>query len=200
MGKKVNLNLTENEKIARNVVGLESDALHFRMGDEPTVEEMINKQKAEKFNTQVEDYIEKFDKHSELLKQYTESIKNNMNSVEIKPMFSRVLVKPFEQNPFQQIKIDKKSGLIIDMGGMTPTYKSNDSGEWEEEKQFIVTGTVIDVGPECKYLAEGDVIFYRVDTAVPVPFFKQGLVSISENQIISVVNEGLTERFNKVKE
>ena len=44
MGKKVNLNLTENEKIARNVVGLESDALHFRMGDEPTVEEMLNKE------------------------------------------------------------------------------------------------------------------------------------------------------------
>ena len=33
MGKKVNLNLTENEKLARNIVGLESDALHFRMGD-----------------------------------------------------------------------------------------------------------------------------------------------------------------------
>lgn len=200
MGKKVNLNLTDNEKLARNVTGLESDALYFRMSDTPLIEDMISQQKAEKFNTQVGDYIEKFDKHSELLKQYTESIKSNMNSIEIKPMFSRVLVKPFEQNPFQQIKIDQKSGIIVDMGGMTPTYKSTDTGEWEEERQFIVTGTVIDVGPECKYLAEGDVIFYRVDTAVPVPFFKQGLVSISENQVISVVNEGLTERFNQVKE
>lgn len=199
MAKKVNLNLSENEKLARNIVGLEADALHFRMGDDQSLESMINKQKAEKFNTQVNDYVEKFDKHSELLKQYTESIKENMNSVEIKPMFSRVLIKPFEQNPFQQIKIDQKSGLVLDLGGMAPTYKSNDTGEWEEEKQFIVTGTVVDVGPECKYLAEGDVVFYRVDTAVPVPFFKQGLVSLSENQVISVVNEGLTERFNKVK-
>lgn len=199
MGKKVNLNLTDNEKLAREIVGLESDALHFRMGNDQSLEEMANRQKAEKFNSQVDAYVEKFDKHSELLKQYTESIKSNMNSIEIKPMFSRVLVKPFEQNPFQQIKIDQKSGIIVDMGGMTPTYKSTDTGEWEEERQFIVTGTVIDVGPECKYLAEGDVIFYRVDTAVPVPFFKQGLVSLSENQVISVVNEGLTERFNKVK-
>ena len=101
MGKKVNLNLTDNEKLARNVAGLESDALYFRMSDTPLIEDMINQQKAEKFNTQVGDYIEKFDKHSELLKQYTESIKSNMNSIEIKPMFSRVLVKPFEQNPFQ---------------------------------------------------------------------------------------------------
>ena len=195
MGKKVNLNLTENEKIARNVVGLESDALHFRMGDEPTVEEMINKQKAEKFNTQVEDYIEKFDKHSELLKQYTESIKNNMNSVEIKPMFSRVLVKPFEQNPFQQIKIDKKSGLIIDMGGMTPTYKSNDSGEWEEEKQTIGVATVIEVGPECKYVRPGDCVFYQNITSIPIPFYKQGFYSINEHSIMQIVNVGLTERF-----
>lgn len=198
MGKKINLNLTENEKIARNIVGLEADALHFRMGDEQSLEQMVARQKTETFNTQVNEYVEKFDKHSELLKQYTESIKDNMNSIEIKPMFSRVLVKPFEHNPFQQIKVTN-TGLITDLGGMTPTYKSTDTGEWEEERQFIVTGTVIDVGPECKYLAEGDVIFYRVDTAVPVPFFKQGLVSLSENQVISVVNEGLTERFNKVK-
>lgn len=199
MARNINLNLTEKERVAREIVGLEADAAHFRMGDSQSLDEMINYQKAEKFNNQVEEYIEKFDKHSELLKQYTESVKANMNTIEIKPMFSRVLIKPFEHNPFQQIKISN-SGLITDLGGMTPTYKSNDTGEWEEEKQFIVTGTVIDVGPECKYLAEGDVIFYRVDTAVPVPFFKQGLVSISENQAISVVNEGLTERFNKVKE
>lgn len=199
MARNVNLNLSENERIAREIVGLEADATHFRMGDNQSLEEMINHQKAERFNDQVEEYIEKFDKHSELLKQYTESVKANMNTIEIKPMFSRVLIKPFEHNPFQQIKVSN-SGLITDLGGMTPTYKSTDTGEWEEEKQFIVTGTVIDVGPECKYLAEGDVVFYRVDTAVPVPFFKQGLVSISENQAISVVNEGLTERFNKAKE
>lgn len=199
MARNVNLNLSENERIAREIVGLEADATHFRMGDNQSLEEMINNQKAEKFNDQVEEYIEKFDKHSELLKQYTESVKANMNTIEIKPMFSRVLIKPFEHNPFQQIKVSD-SGLIIDLGGMTPTYKSTDTGGWEEEKQFIVTGTVIDVGPECKYLAEGDVVFYRVDTAVPVPFFKQGLVSISENQVISVVNEGLTERFNKTKQ
>lgn len=198
MSKKVNLNYTENDRIARNVAGLESNASYFNMGDDQSLETLFNRQKAEVFNNQVEEYVEKFNKHSDLLKQYTESVKSNMNTVEIKPMFSRVLVKPFEQNPFQQIKVSE-SGLITDLGGMTPTYKSNDTGEWEEERQFIVTGTVIDVGPECKYLAEGDVIFYRVDTAVPVPFFKQGLVSLAENQVISVVNEGLTERFNRIK-
>ena len=68
----------------------------------------------------------------------------------------------------------------------------------EEQKEFIVTGCVIEVGPETKYLKEGDVVYYRRDTVVPVPFFKQGLVSLAENQVIAVVNEGLTERFNNV--
>ena len=198
MGKNVRLNLTENEKIAQSIVGLESEGVRMNMADTQSIEDMIDREKAAKFNDQVEEYIEKFDKHANILKEYAESFNENMNSIEIKPMFARILVKPFEQNPFQKIK-RSDSGLIIDMGGMAPTYKNSDTGEWEEEKQFIVTGTVVDCGPDVKYLSQGDVVFYRIDTSVPVPFFKQGLVSLSENQIIAVVNEGLTDRFNEKK-
>ena len=123
----------------------------------------------------------------------------DIEKIEIKPMFARILVQPFKQNPFQKIKVDSKSGIILDTGGMTKEYKNTDSGEWEEEQPFIITGAVIDCGPDVKYLQAGDVVFYRVDTAIPVPFFKQGLYSISENQIIAVVNDGLTERFNNIK-
>ena len=198
MGKNVRLNLTENEKIAQSIVGLESDGIRVNMSNNQSIDEMIEREKAAKFNDQVDEYIEKFDKHANLLKEYAESFNENMNTIEIKPMFSRILVKPFEQNPFQKIK-RSDSGLIIDMGGMTPQYKSTDTGEWEEEKQFIITGTVVDCGPDVKYLSQGDVVFYRVDTSVPVPFFRQGLVSLAENQIIAVVNEGLTDRFNERK-
>lgn len=198
MEKNVRLDLTENEKIAQSIVGLESDGTRMNMADNQSIEEMIEREKAAKFNDQVDEYIEKFDRHADILKKYAESFNENMNSIEIKPMFARILVKPFEQNPFQKIK-RSDSGLIIDMGGMAPTYKNSDTGEWEEEKQFIVTGTVVDCGPDVKYLSQGDVVFYRVDTSVPVPFFRQGLVSLAENQIIAVVNEGLTDRFNKRK-
>ena len=198
MEKNVRLDLTENEKIAQSIVGLESDGTRMNMADNQSIEEMIEREKADKFNDQVDEYIEKFDRHADILKKYAESFNENMNSIEIKPMFARILVKPFEHNPFQKIK-RSDSGLIIDMGGMAPTYKNSDTGEWEEEKQFIVTGTVVDCGPDVKYLSQGDVVFYRVDTSVPVPFFRQGLVSLAENQIIAVVNEGLTDRFNKRK-
>lgn len=198
MEKNVRLDLTENEKIAQSIVGLESDGTRMNMADNQSIEEMIEREKAAKFNDQVDEYIEKFDRHADILKKYAESFNENMNSIEIKPMFARILVKPFEHNPFQKIK-RSDSGLIIDMGGMAPTYKNSDTGEWEEERQFIVTGTVVDCGPDVKYLSQGDVVFYRVDTSVPVPFFRQGLVSLAENQIIAVVNEGLTDRFNKRK-
>lgn len=198
MGKNVRLNLTENEKLARNVVGLESDALHFSMDDVESIDTMIAKQKASNFNNQVGDYMDKIEKHSDLLKKYTESIKENMNNVEIKPMGSRVLIKPFEINPFQQIKVSE-SGLIIDTGGLTPEAFSNDTGKWEEQQQAIAVGTVYDIGPDCKYLKEGDAVYFQKAAMVPVPFFKQGLVTVSEIQIIAVVNEGLTERFNEIK-
>jgi len=73
--------------------------------------------------------MERIDKHADILKQYTESIKKNLNNVEIKPMLTRVLIKPFEINPFQQIKV--KNGIIVDTGGLEPEAFSNDSGQWE---------------------------------------------------------------------
>lgn len=198
MGKNVRLDLTENEKLAQSIVGLESDGTRMNMAEDRSIENMIERERASKFNDQVDEYIEKFDKHANVLKEYAESFNDNMNSIEIKPMFARILVKPFEQNPFQKIR-KSDSGLIIDTGGLAPQYKNSDTGEWEEEKQFIVTGTVVDCGPDVKYLSQGDVVFYRTDTSVPVPFFRQGLVSLAENQIIAVVNEGLTDRFNERK-
>lgn len=198
MGKNVRLDLTEDERIARKLSGLESDALHFKMGTTDSIEDAIAKEKAEKFNNQVGDYMEKVNKHEELLKQYTQSLKESLNSVEIKPMLSRVLIKPFEINPFQQIKISK-SGIITNIGNMAPEDFSQDSGKWEQQQQAIGVGTVYDVGPDCKYLKEGDAIYYQRTAAVPVPFFGQGLFTVGESQVIAVVNEGLTERFNKVK-
>lgn len=198
MNKEMRLNLTDNEKMARELVGLESNAVHMSMANDEDLDTMIAKQKAETFNNQVDEYVEKINKHEQLLKEYTQSIKDAMNQVEIKPMTSRVLIKPFEINPFQKITVSK-SGLIVDTGGYTPEAKSNDTGQWEEVQQTIAVGTVYDVGPDCKYLKEGDAVYYQKSAMVPVPFFKQGLITVAESQIIAVVNEGLTERFKNIK-
>lgn len=195
--KDVRLYTTEKEKIAREILGTDSNFTSVNM-KENSIDALVQKEKSRKFNSEVEQYNEQLEKNNKNFNESQEKIGYDINKAEIKPMFTRVLVQPFKVNPFQQMKVEK--GLIIDTGGYTPHAQFNEqSGRYEEQKQFIVTGCVIEVGPEVKYLKEGDVIYYRVDTAVPVPFFKQGFVSLAENQIIAVVNEGLQDRFNNIK-
>ena len=195
--KDVRLYSTENEKIARELLGTDSNFTSVNM-KENSLDSLIKKEKARKFNSEVEKYNEKLEQNNKDFEESQDKVEYDISKAEIKPMFSRILVQPFKVNPFQKIKVE--NGLIIDTGGYTPHTQLNEqTGRYEEQKQFIVTGCVIEVGPEVKYLKEGDVIFYRVDTAVPVPFFKQGFVSLAESQIIAVVNEGLQDRFNNIK-
>ena len=107
-------------------------------------------------------------------------------------------IKPFEENPFQMIK--REGSIIVDLGGQKPTYKSHETGEIEEEEQFIHVGTVVDNGPACKWIREGDIVMWRKVSETPVPFYKQGLVLVSEQSIMTAINEGLTARFNELKE
>ena len=195
--KDVRLYSTENEKIAKELLGTDSNFTSVNM-KENSLDSLIKKEKARKFNSEVEKYNEKLEQNNKDFEESRDKVEYDISKAEIKPMFSRILVQPFKVNPFQKMKIE--NGLIIDTGGYTPHTQLNEqTGRYEEQKQFIVTGCVIEVGPEVKYLKEGDVIFYRVDTAVPVPFFKQGFVSLAESQIIAVVNEGLQDRFNNIK-
>ena len=195
--KDVRLYSTENEKIAKELLGTDSNFTSVNM-KENSLDSLIKKEKARKFNSEVEKYNEKLEQNNKDFEESQNKVEYDISKAEIKPMFSRILVQPFKVNPFQKMKIE--NGLIIDTGGYTPHTQLNEqTGRYEEQKQFIVTGCVVEVGPEVKYLKEGDVIFYRVDTAVPVPFFKQGFVSLAESQIIAVVNEGLQDRFNNIK-
>lgn len=195
--KDVRLYSTENEKIAKESLGTDSNFTSVNM-KENSLDSLIKKEKARKFNSEVEKYNEKLEQNNKDFEESQDKVEYDISKAEIKPMFSRILVQPFKVNPFQKMKVE--NGLIIDTGGYTPHTQLNEqTGRYEEQKQFIVTGCVIEVGPEVKYLKEGDVIFYRVDTAVPVPFFKQGFVSLAESQIIAVVNEGLQDRFNNIK-
>lgn len=185
--------MTQDEKMAQDIFG--TDGISFNMA-ENKIEDLFEKEKARKFNSQVDDYAERLEKHVEGLKEVANNL-GDISNVEIKPMFNRILITPFKQNPFQRIKIE--NGIITDMGGLAPQFKNMDNGRIEEMEQMIITGAVQEVGPEVKYIVPGDVIMYRKETAMPVPFFKQGLMCIAETQVIAVVNEGLETRFNGIK-
>lgn len=195
--KEPRIKFTENERIAANALGLDSNYTSINM-NEQSIDKVIQKERTNKFNDELEQYSTKLEENNKTLEEAQNQVTYDINKVEIKPMYQRVILKPFKVNPFQKMEV--KGGIIVDAGGYTPHAELNPmTGKYEEQKQLIVTGCVIEVGPEVKYLKEGDVVYYRVDTSVPVPFLKQGLVSVSETQIIAVVAESLTERFNNVK-
>ena len=191
------MELNSNEKLALNVNGMEGTGKHFVVNGE-TADVTLAREKQVKFNNKVDEYVEKFDNHAKALEEYSKKVAETINGLEIMPMFGYVLIQPFEKNPFQQIKITE-SGIITDLGGMTPQYKSNETGEIEEEQQFIKVGSVVEVGHKCEFIKPGDVVFYTIASETMVPFFKQGFVVVNENRILAVVNESLTERRDKIR-
>lgn len=189
--------LNTNGKIATMTTGMEGTGKHFVVNGK-SAEEVLLKEKQNKFNEQVSSMEDKFEKHNQLLTEYAEKMSEDLNGVEIMPMFGYALVKPFEHNPFQQIKITD-SGIITDLGGLAPEYKSNETGNWETEEQFIKVGTVIETGHKCEFLQPGDIVFYTIASEMMVPFYKMGFVVVAENRVMAVVNEKLTERRNNFK-
>lgn len=196
-GHEVNVNKTDAMKVYETVAGVETEGREmFNMSANRDMKNIIEDNAKAKFNEKVDEYVAKLDEHEKLIQEYTENLTADLNKIEIKPLYEGVLIKPLAQNPFQRIKRD---GLIItDTGGLTPEYKSRETGEWEEEESFIHYGVVQEVGPTCKYLKEGDIVMWRKPSETPVPFYKQGLVLVNEHSIMITVNEGLAKRFNEI--
>ena len=187
--------LNGKEKLAQVVNGMESTGTPIVVNGK-SADIILAEEKKGRFNTQVDEYIDKFEKHNKALESYAEELSKDINGLEILPMGSYALIKPFESNPFQRVKVE--SGIITDLGGYTPTYKSHEDGQIHEEEQFIHVGTVIDTGWKCEFLKAGDVVFYTAASEAMVPFFKQGFVVVAESRIMAVVNEKLTERKNRL--
>lgn len=191
------MSMNSFEKMAAQNVSIDSDCKHFVMNGE-SAEVTLHREKQIKFNDQVQEYVDKFEKHNEALKDYAKQLSEDINGLEIMPLYGFVLIKPFDNNPFQQIKTTS-SGIITDLGGMALEYKSNETGEIEEEEQFIKVGTVIETGHKCEFVKPGDIVFYTKLSETIVPFYKQGFVVVNENRLMAVVNEKLTERRDGIR-
>lgn len=189
--KDVRLNFSNNEKFAQMAV--DSAEKSFTMRDK-NIEDLIAKEKKIKFNNEVDEYAEKLKEQQDQIEAYQKEISDKVSSIEIKPLYDRVMVKPFAYNPFQKLTVE--NGIITDIGGLNPDIEfNNDTGKYQERDQNIVVATVVEVGPECKYTEIGDTVFYLKHLPTPVPFFKQGFWTLREENLIAVVNEGLSERF-----
>lgn len=197
--QSLELHNVEEVKVAQQVVGLESGAQHFVLNSSEDVEERMKRDAAVKFNDAVDEYTSKMDNYIKDVEDKAKSIAENMNGLEIMPVFNYLIVRPYDQNPYQKIKVTS-TGLIYDLGGHKPEFKNPDNGQFEEEESFIVVGKVIEVGPETKYVREGDDVFFTKPSQTPIPFFKMGLVYVSEQRVLAVVNEKLRQRFLKASQ
>jgi len=116
--------------------------------------------------------------------------------LEIMPINARVLCRPYDRNPYQKLEV-RESGLIIPIA--TGNFDNPDTGEKDTEVAFMTVGQVIEASPQCKYVKEGDDVFYVRQTGVPIPFFNQNYECVSEQMIYVVINEGLKERLLNVE-
>lgn len=187
--------LSPNEKLAMNVAG--DTTTRVMTLDGTTADDVIRERNVNNFNNQVDQYVEKYNEHSEKLDNFAEKLADNVEKIEIMPIGNYVIARQLDENPFQRIV--KQGSIITDLGGLNPQYKNTDNGMIEEEEQFIKVLVIQEVGPECKWCKPEDVIFATKPSLVPIPFYKQKLQLVNETRVLAVVNEGLTERFNDIK-
>lgn len=189
--------LSNNEQLARKIVGTDTEAT-FTSNNSVT-DDVLKNEKIQKFNEQVDLMEEKLNAHMRAIENQAEELAMDLNGVDIAPLYNYILVKPFEHNPFQRMKISN-SGIITDVGGLTPEYKSEEDGTMHQEEELIKVGMVVDTGHKCEFVKTGDLVFYNaMASAIPVPFYKLGLIVVNEQRVIAVVNDDLTSRKESMK-
>lgn len=125
------------------------------------------------------DYLDKLMSDTIIEKQI-EGI--NTNEVEIIPCNVGVIVKPYDENPYRKIE-KTESGLIIGVQS-SQRYQSNESGEIEENDEYVTCAKVIAVGPFCKNVKVGEDVYVIKHILKPIPFRKQGFYEIDEQNIL----------------
>lgn len=105
-----------------------------------------------------------------------------MDEVEVIPTNANVLIQPYIRNPYRYIETTA-SGLIVGIES-SKTYKSNETGEIEQNNEVIKCGKVLAVGPACKNVNVGDDVYYTTYSQAIVPFRKKGYVIVGENLLV----------------
>ena len=86
---------------------------------------------------------------------------------------------------------------------VTCKFEDLEGVTWNKDRIFPkdveYTRTDAFINKACKWIEEGDIVMWRKVSETPVPFYKQGLVLVNEQSIMTAVNEGLSARFNKAK-
>ena len=105
----------------------------------------------------------------------------------IVPVGNRVVLKPYEKNPYRVRLMESESGLLVGDFESASLFKNPDSGEVEESEKGIWCCEVIAVGADCKSVNVGDDVYINFMFAAPIPFGGKGYYSIGESNIICAI-------------
>lgn len=195
----MNNELVENIFKTRDQINHNGNGMNSLIGNgnvmtTPGYEEMVRQEAINKFNDEVEGKKLEWEQKLKDQEQHAKEIDEKMQDMEIMPINSYVLVQPFAKNPFQKMK---QIGSIV-IPEYEGAFKNPDSGMEDFEDNLSCQAVVIEVSPSCRYVKEGDVVYYRKVNGVPIPFFGQGYEVVAEQQIQVVINSGLKERFENL--
>ena len=124
----------------------------------------------------------------EIVSNYIDDSKDckSYNDKVLVPTGNRVIVLPYEKNPYRVPMHMTDSGLIYgDTGEMR--YKSDNTGEVEEAQKGIWCCKVVAIGNDCKSVSIEDDVYINFTFAAPLPFGDKGYYAISENNVICSV-------------
>lgn len=113
---------------------------------------------------------------------------------EVKPLYSTVLVELYETNPYEVH--ESETGLKLSNG----SFDSPDTGNRERKEHLSTAARVIEVGPTCKYARPGDDCLIDLRTTRPICFNGHYYFNVAEQNIIALLGDDLTTRFNNENE
>lgn len=110
---------------------------------------------------------------------------------EVYPLYTTLMVEFYDENPYE-LK-ETETGLKITTG----VHESQDSGEIEKKDIWYRVASVLEVGPDCKYVHAGDDVYLDVRSCRPFPWMGKIYWNAAEQNVIAVMGDGLTDRFKK---
>lgn len=102
---------------------------------------------------------------------------------EVKPLSNYVLISPIKDNPYIETKTE--SGILIPKG--LAHEQADGSGRMESLEEIIKLGLIEEVGPDVKTLQQGDEVYFDIRSVRPVPFGREGVMHVNENNVIAYV-------------
>lgn len=167
------------------------------MSNVDTIEEATRKEAIKAFNEANKKAEDAYRANIDAQIAKSNENKKKAEDLEIMPVGSYIMFKLYTENPYEQI-IQTDSGLILPaFDGME---MSRETGKLEKDQKAIEIGHVIEVGPEVVNIKSGDDIMLRAGMLLPVPFLRQGFWVTGQNNVLVVINKGLTQRFEEYKQ